>query len=173
MEANDVHVNRTVFLQHLEGVLLLVVDSDINADLLQDLNLLCRTSRSDNLDVWVANLRVLAHEATWFNKSSSSPRRQMVGTYVPTGPAAPLTKIVLLYFDISDRRRNREPMDTYLLCLLLREHIVRRECALAGKAKSAGVDGRGNLRGTLDLRDILQEVLLFLGSREDRVFLEG
>ena len=58
----NVHVNGTVLSEHRLGVLLLVVDRDIDTNLLQQLALLFRASGADDLDVRVDHLGVLAHE---------------------------------------------------------------------------------------------------------------
>lgn len=59
-----------------------------------------------------------------------------------------------------------------LLCLFFGKDVECAESALASETEGTGEHGRGNAGRAVDLDQILQKVLLFLGTREDRVFLE-
>lgn len=69
-------------------------------------------------------------------------------------------------------RRGADEDSLALLCLFFGKDVECAESALASETKRTGEHGCGNAGRAVNLDQILQEVLLFLGTREDRVFLE-
>ena len=68
----DIHINGSVLLKNGSNVLLLVVDRHVHPDLLQNVDLLLRPRRPDDLDLGVDDLSVFAYKA----KRRGAPQNQ-------------------------------------------------------------------------------------------------
>lgn len=175
---SSVHVNRTVLLEDSGGVLFLVVEGNIDADLLQDLDLLFRPSRPDDLDVRVDDLSVLAYETAFlgvrwlhlmrFDTGLTFRRAQRQQRQTESWPKHKGISVDVHGGDTKSTKR----VNAYLFRLLLRKGVVGGKGTLSRQSKRSSVNASRYLLWPLDHLQIAEVVTTLRRWGPEGVFLE-